>query len=194
MAIISANNQIRSISLFHLTLAGILIKNPSMISNQGVVLLLGESMQLVHLPSHSFPLFLPTANTTQPTPRDFSKPSALSAFLAIIFAFLGISDLTSLSLPAEISDEHWGLQAPVRLLFLFLVTAYTYIFKEGGMLAPRGVDWRMSANVGISNSIVFTWGFFEVAAWFWVYTTLREERMEKAKIAVEKQKREADRL
>jgi hypothetical protein len=47
MAIISASTMIRSISLFHVALAVILLRNPSMISNQGVVLLLGESMQLV---------------------------------------------------------------------------------------------------------------------------------------------------
>jgi hypothetical protein len=34
----------------------------------------------------------------------------------------------------------------------------------------------------------------EVATWFWVYTTLREERTEKVNKAVEKQKREEERL
>jgi hypothetical protein len=149
------------------------------------------------LPNLSLSCFLPISisNThTQPTPRDFSKPSALSAFLAILFAFLGISDLTSLSLSEEIADEHWGLQAPVRLLFLFVLTAYTYIFKEGGMLAPRGMDYRMSSGANLNNSIMFTWAFVEVATWFWVYTTLREERTEKVNKAVEKQKREEERL
>jgi hypothetical protein len=68
------------------------------------------------------------------------------------------------------------------------------MFKEGGMFAPRSMDYRMSAGASLNNSIVFTWGFMELAAWFWVYTTLREERTEKAKKIVEKQKSEADRL
>lgn len=47
MAIISANTMIRSIALFHITLAVVLLKNPALISKQGVIVLLGESMQLV---------------------------------------------------------------------------------------------------------------------------------------------------
>jgi len=38
---------IRSIALFHITLAVVLLKNPALISKQGVIVLLGESMQLV---------------------------------------------------------------------------------------------------------------------------------------------------
>lgn len=51
MAIISANAMIRSLALFHLTLAALLVKNPKLIANQSVVLILGGSMQLV---SNSF--------------------------------------------------------------------------------------------------------------------------------------------
>lgn len=166
---------IRSLSLFHITLAGLLLKNPAMVSDQGVVLLLGASMQL-------------------PTPRDFNKPSAATAFIAVLFAFIGLSDLTALSLSDELSMEFWGSQAPVRLTFLFVLTGYTYMFKEGGMFAPRGVDYRLSPGAGLNNSIVFTWGFLELAAWFWVFVTLREERREKARQIVEKRKAEAARL
>lgn len=49
MAILSANTMIRSISLFHLTLAVALVKNPALIANQGIVLVLGHSMQLVRV-------------------------------------------------------------------------------------------------------------------------------------------------
>ena len=133
-------------------------------------------------------------NALQPTPRDFNKASAATAFLAIVFAFLGVSDLASLSLHEQISDEYWGLQAPVRLLFLFVLTAYSYTFKEGGMFDAKGVDYRTSAGASLSNSFVFAWVFFEVMAWFWVYTSLREERTEKVKIAAEKQAREDKQL
>ncbi|CAG5175055.1 uncharacterized protein ALTATR162_LOCUS10804 [Alternaria atra] len=173
MAMISANTLVRSIALFHLTLAVVLLKNPALISNQGVILLLGESMQL-------------------PTPRDFNKPSAATAFLAVLFAFIGLTDLTALSLHEDVFDQFWGLQAPVRLLFLFGLTAYSYMFKEGGMFAPRGMEYRMSAGASLNNSFIFTWGFIEVFAWFWVFTTLREERSAKATKMAEKQAREAD--
>jgi hypothetical protein len=47
MAIISANTMIRSLALFHLTLAALLVKNPKLIANQSVIMILGGSMQLV---------------------------------------------------------------------------------------------------------------------------------------------------
>ncbi|KAF2034681.1 hypothetical protein EK21DRAFT_56173 [Setomelanomma holmii] len=175
MAIISAAAMIRSLSLFHVTLAALLLRNPKIIANQSIVLLLGQSMQL-------------------PTPREFQTPSASISFLAVLFAFIGLSDLTAVSMNEELSDEYWGAQTPVRLLFLFALTAYTYMFKKGGMLAPRSGDYLMDAGTTLSNSVVFTWGFLEMAAWFWVFVTLREERREKARKIVEKRKAEADRL
>jgi hypothetical protein len=84
----------------------------------------------------------------------------------------------------ELSDEFWGAQAPVRLLFLFVLTGYTYTFKEGGL----------SEGNTLNNSIMFTWGFLEMAAWFWVYVTLRDERRMKATKLIEKRKAEANRL
>ncbi|KAJ4370592.1 hypothetical protein N0V83_005113 [Neocucurbitaria cava] len=175
MAIISASAMIRSLSLFHVTIAALLLKNPAIVSNQGVIYLLGESMQL-------------------PTPRDFNKPTAATAFIAVLFALLGLTDLTALSLSDDVFVEFWGTQTPVRCAFLFALTGYTYMFKEGGMYAPRSYDYRMSAGASLNNSIIFTWGFLELAAWFWVFVTLRDERREKARKLIEQRQAEADRL
>ena len=38
---------IRSLSLFHLTLAALLVKNPKLIADQSIIMVLGGSMQLV---------------------------------------------------------------------------------------------------------------------------------------------------
>lgn len=62
------------------------------------------------------------------------------------------------------------------------------------MFAARGADYRTSTGASLNNSIVFTWGFMELAAWFWVFTTLRDERSAKAVKAADKAKAEADRL
>jgi hypothetical protein len=94
----------------------------------------------------------------------------------------------------ELSDEYWGAQTPIRLLFLFALTAYTYTFKPGGMMAPRNSEHMMGAGNTLNNSIVFTWGFVEMSAWFWVFVTLRDERREKVKKVVEKRQAEAARL
>lgn len=43
-----------------------------------------------------------------------------------------------------------------------------YLFKEDGLLGGRP-SWK-SGGVGenLQNSLVFTWGFMETMAWFWV--------------------------
>jgi hypothetical protein len=60
MAIISSTAMIRSLSLFHMTLAAVLLRSPQIIAKQSMVMILGQSMQLVRLLSLSFQ-FLNTA-------------------------------------------------------------------------------------------------------------------------------------
>ncbi|OCK74821.1 hypothetical protein K432DRAFT_409550 [Lepidopterella palustris CBS 459.81] len=175
MAIISAFSIIRALSLFHLTLAFYFLTSPKTIANQNVVFLLGESMRL-------------------PTPTVFFKPSAATAFTAVILAFLAISDLTAVSLPEEYAYIYWGTQTPVRLVFLFAITGYTYMFKEGGIFAAKGLGYTPGAGEHLKNSVVFTWGFLELATWFWVFVTLRDERRQKAYRLIEKRKAEMERM
>jgi hypothetical protein len=198
MAIITAGSMIRSLSLFHLTLAALLLKNPKLVANQSVILVLGGSMQLVrslhnlHSPT---PINKNTANTSQPMPRDFSTPSAALAFVALLFAFLGISDLTAASLDDDIFDAYWGAQTPVRLVFLFLLTGYTVLFKKGGLLSPKGANaFATGPGDYLKNSFVFAWGFIEISAWFWIFVTLREERRERARKIIAKRQAEAAKL
>ena len=49
MAFISAANMLRSISLFHLTIAYFLLVSPSVIADQNLVFILGEAMNLVSI-------------------------------------------------------------------------------------------------------------------------------------------------
>lgn len=63
------------------------------------------------------------------------------------------------------------------------------------MFASRGNnEFMLAKGNNLNNGLIFTWGFLEMASWFWVYTTLREERREKARNLVESRKRDADRL
>jgi hypothetical protein len=41
---------IRSLSLFHMTLAAVLLRSPQIIAKQSMVMILGQSMQLVRCP------------------------------------------------------------------------------------------------------------------------------------------------
>jgi hypothetical protein len=93
-------------------------------------------------------------------------------------------------------DAYWGAQNPVRLVFLFALTGYTFLFKEGGMFGPaRGLGRSLGPGSYLKNSVVFSWGFIELSVWFWIFITLREERRERARKIVEQRKAEtADRL
>ncbi|PSN65366.1 hypothetical protein BS50DRAFT_575399 [Corynespora cassiicola Philippines] len=175
MAVVSAYFIIRSLALFHITLAVFFLKSPETIASQNIVFMMGQSMKL-------------------PTPNDFYKASATTGFIALLLAFLGVSDLTALSLPEEVADTYWGTQTPVRLAFLFGVTGYTYLFKQHGILASQGRDYTYNAGDNLKNSIVFTWGFLELSAWFWVFVTLRDERQQRNVRLMEKRKAEEDRM
>jgi len=72
----------------------------------------------------------------------------------------------------ELALLYWSSQTPVRLLFLFVLTGYTYAFKPGGIAASSG--WNYQKNVGdhLKNNLVFTFGFVEVVTWFWVRSML----------------------
>jgi len=59
---------------------------------------------------------------------------------------------------------------PARLLFLFVLTAYIYLTKDDGILGRASVVGQAGAGENLRNSMIFAWGFFEIAAWFWVGT------------------------
>jgi hypothetical protein len=62
----------------------------------------------------------------------------------------------------EVALAYWSSQTPVRLFFLFAVTGYTYLSKRAATVFTAG------PGDTLKNSLVFTWGFMEVAMWFWV--------------------------
>ncbi|KAI9701381.1 MAG: hypothetical protein M1820_006472 [Bogoriella megaspora] len=151
MALISSLLMIRALSVAHITLAFFFLTAPSLIAEQNIVYILGASMRL-------------------PQASSLDKPSDATAFIAILLAFLGVADFTAASAHEEIAFNYWSSQLPVRLFFLFILTGYSYLFKpSGAMFASK------APGDTLKNSLVFTWGFMEVAIWFWVYTNMRDE-------------------
>ncbi|KAJ9133315.1 Protein ILM1 [Pleurostoma richardsiae] len=186
MALISAKTIITSLSLFHITLGFFFLTSPITIADQALVYIIGEAMGM-------------------PYSRAFESQSPALAFLAVILAILGITDLVTLSLPEEIALVHlWGTQAPLRFLISFGLVSYTLAFSPSsplystssssrGRLAHPSAQSRSAGYVpsnwggdGLKNRVFFAFAFIELMSWFWVWVTLREEKRE---IAVRKAQR-----
>ncbi|KAK4964091.1 hypothetical protein LTR66_004295 [Elasticomyces elasticus] len=123
-----------------------------------------------------------------------NTPTEATAFIALILTFLGLSDLTATYLPDHTAIEYWSSQTPVRLVFLFCVTAYTYLFKSDGMLGSGISLYSKDSGNNLKNGLVFSWGFMEVSAWFWVYLLLRDERRNAAIRIMEQRAAQEDRM
>ncbi|KUJ22388.1 uncharacterized protein LY89DRAFT_704132 [Mollisia scopiformis] len=169
MALISAATIITSLSLFHITLAYFFLVSPGAIADQTLVFIIGEAMGL-------------------PYTRSFDNQSPPLAFLSAVLAVIGFSDLVSVSLPEEISQYHWGSQAPVRFLLFLCLAVYSYVFSDTSPLYSSKSYSPSSWGEGLKNRVLFTWAFVEMITWFWIFVTLREERRE---TAVRKQQRRA---
>ncbi|RPB12059.1 hypothetical protein P167DRAFT_175250 [Morchella conica CCBAS932] len=150
MAIFSGYTLIRLLTAAHIFLGTLLILTPKRLTEQPIIFLLGEAVGL-----------------SQPTESFYDNPLA-SSVLGLMFILSGLSDLFAVSSMEEVSRGYWDAQSPVRMTFFACVTGYTYIFRPG-----RG---NTAASHPLKNSLVFTWAFIEVLAWFWIYQQLREER------------------
>ena len=86
----------------------------------------------------------------------------------------------------------------MRLLLFFVLTAYTYLFKDDGILGHSSGSVTLGRREGVGhlliNDLVFSLGFLEMCAWFYVYVLLREDRQSLAKQIVERKKMEEDML
>lgn len=176
MALISASTIITSLSLFHITLGYFFLTSPVTVADQSLVFVLGEAMGM-------------------PYARSFDAQSPALAFLSVILAFIGLTDLASLSMPEEVAMvHHWGLQAPLRLTLSMILLLYTLLFSASSPLyadsrgGPRGGMFNRPrahnpgyapsswGGDGLKNRLFFTFIFLEMLSWFWVWVTLREER------------------
>lgn len=177
MAIINAYTLIRTLSIFHITAAYFLLTAPKKLADQSIVVVLGEAMRIAPC-SH------------------FNKPTEATALTAVVLAMAGVSDLVAASLPEITALEYWISQVPIRLTLLFGFTGYIWLFKDDGMFGSgSGTIGRLGQQDPgdlLKNDLMFTMGFMEVCAWFWVFSLLREERGRFSERLAEKRKMEDD--
>ena len=107
---------------------------------------------------------------------DFNKASPVTALLALLFGFFGISDLIAVSINEPVAVEYWSAVTPLRLAFLFPLTAYTFLVPPDSFGAVKGKLGVASPGENLKNSVIFSWCFLETMLWFWVYVSLREQR------------------
>ena len=172
MGLIGPYTLIRAISVFHITVAWFFLTAPRRVVDQNVVYMLGESMRLVSYAMHHSQLdFTDNRDNKQPHIATMDKTSEASAFIAVLLTFFGLADLTAASLDALPALEYWLSNVPVRLTVLFAVTAYSYLFKEGGYLGQT-----LGVGRHLCNSWVFTFAFMELMIWYWVSDNTISER------------------
>jgi hypothetical protein len=78
-----------------------------------------------------------------------------------------------------VAMQYWGTQAPIRLVVLFALTAYTYFGRSPvPQSSPFGNSkyHHMGPGDSLKNGLLFTWAFLEMGVWFLVFLSLREER------------------
>ena len=79
-------------------------------------------------------------------------------------------------------------------MLFFALAAYSFIFSPKSPIYKTSLYVRSSWGEGLKNRILFTWAFVEMITWFWVWTTLREERRDMLVKAQEKRAREEELL
>jgi hypothetical protein len=75
----------------------------------------------------------------------------------------------------HVAYQYWGTQLPVRLLFLFGLTGYTYMFRGDSNLPLGRGNLGLSPEDTLKNGLVFTWAFIETVFSFMVYLSIRDE-------------------
>ena len=114
--------------------------------------------------------------TFQPNVRTFDVPSAPLAMLAALLFTLGLSDLVAISQTPSVSLTHFAAQAPVRLMTFFSIALWSFSHSPKWFTYKAGAVKHHAWGEGLNNRVVFAFAFVEMVSWFWVWTTLREER------------------
>lgn len=169
MPLLSSAILLRTVSLYHLTLAFYLLTSPSIISTHPLVSILGASLNIPPaIPTH----YSASSSLSLSSSSALSSPNAATGLLAIVFAYWSLTDFTAAGLRDEVYHEFWGAQTPMRMVFLFILEAWMYLTKPDYTAVTRGkggvAEW-------IRNDVVFSWGFIELVWMFWVCSSVQME-------------------
>lgn len=185
MSLVSSSIIIRTVSFLHITAGYYLLSKPSLLTDQNLVLILSEAMQL-------------------PSPSDtssaLSEPNTATAIAGLFLAMLGFTDMLGCAVTEFAYDEFWSAQVPVRVAMWLGLTGWVYVTARGKDVEKHASTNAMKEAMGmkvewtvyLQNGLIFTIAFVEASIWFWVWLTLRDERKRRAEDMVEKKRREKE--
>jgi hypothetical protein len=89
------------------------------------------------------------------------------------------------SINEPVAVEYWSAATPLRLVCLFPLTAYTFLYKPTHFSGVKSKLHVATPGDNLKNSFTFSWCFLETMMWFWVYVSLREQRRAAAQRVLE---------
>ncbi|KAJ5913504.1 hypothetical protein N7504_002387 [Penicillium tannophilum] len=199
MVLISSKTLIQAHAVLLVVIAGYLVKSPEVITDSNIVFMMGETLKVDFPPATSslnspfvfcaiflfvdalVDIFLlaslPFHNAldeAMPYIRPFRNPNLAS------------EDLRALEkLPHYIVKSltvYWNVWINVAMarVAVYASIALFIYSNKGSFVASSYTAASTAAGLDrLKNRAVFTFGFMEMMAWFWIFVTLREERQER---------------
>ncbi|KAJ6044610.1 hypothetical protein N7499_007112 [Penicillium canescens] len=199
MVFVSSKTLIQVHGILLVVVAGYLVKNPELITDSDFVFMMGEALK-IDFPSLSSPQQSPFTFCAvllfvealidlvllSNLPFHEALDQALPYIRPLRNGNLPAEDLQVLqSLPEYITKSltvYWSVWIGVAAC-RFFVYAGLALFIYTGRGEILASSYTSAATLGgldrLKNRVVFTFAFVEMMFWFWIFTTLREERQER---------------
>ncbi|KAJ6079892.1 hypothetical protein N7467_009645 [Penicillium canescens] len=199
MVFVSSKTLIQVHGILLVVVAGYLVKTPELITDSDFVFMMGEALK-IDFPSLSSPQQSPFTFCAvllfvealidlvllSNLPFHDALDQALPYIRPLRNGNLPAEDLQVLqSLPEYITKSltvYWSVWIGVAAC-RFFVYAGLALFIYTGRGEILASSYTSAAALGgldrLKNRVVFTFSFVEMMFWFWIFTTLREERQER---------------
>ncbi|KAJ5818335.1 hypothetical protein N7474_003926 [Penicillium riverlandense] len=200
MVLISSKTLIQAHAVLLLVIAGYLVKNPETITDSDLVFMLGESLKInfpsISSPQQSNPFTFCAVLLFVEALIDLVLLSNIPFHEALDEALPFIRPLRNTNLPSEdlrvletlpeyITKSltvYWNVWVAIsgcRFLVYGALAFFVYYGRGEYMLSSYTSAVATSGLNRLKHRVVFSFGFMEMMTWFWIFSTLRDERQER---------------